>query len=70
MDTETILFCIMSIEICDISSVVRLEVLGEIVIWFAMVRHQPTNALNKIQFVKSIKLLHVLALGCHPPGIF
>jgi len=44
----------MSIEICDISSVVRLEVLGEIVIWFARIRHQPTNALNKIQFMKSI----------------
>jgi len=44
----------MSIEKCDISSVVRLEVLGEIVVWFARIRHQLTNTLNKIQFVKSI----------------
>jgi len=57
MATKTILFCIMSIEICDISSVVRLEVLGEIVICFARIRHQPTDALNKIKFVISIKLL-------------
>jgi len=31
---------------------------------------QPTNACNKIQFVKSIKLLHLLALGCHSLGTF
>jgi hypothetical protein len=60
----------MSIEICDISSVVILEVLGEFVIWFARIGHQPTNTLIKIQFVKSIKLLLVLALGCHPQGVF
>jgi len=27
--------------------------------------YQPTNAGNKIQFVTSIKLLHLLAQGCH-----
>jgi hypothetical protein len=27
--------------------------------------YQPTNACNKIQFVTSLKLLHLLALGCH-----
>jgi len=70
MDTKTILFYIMSIEICDISSVVRLEVLGKIVIWFARIGRQPTSALNKIQFVKSIELMLVLALGCHPQGAF
>jgi hypothetical protein len=31
--------------------------------------HQPTNALNKIQFIMSIKLLHILAPGCLPQGI-
>jgi hypothetical protein len=28
--------------------------------------YQLTNALNKIQFITGIKLLYVLALGCHP----
>jgi hypothetical protein len=32
--------------------------------------HQPTNALNKIQFVTNINLLHVSTLGCHPQGVF
>jgi len=32
--------------------------------------HQPTNALNKIQFMTNIKLPHVLALGCHPQAVF
>jgi hypothetical protein len=31
--------------------------------------HQPTNALNKIQFMTSIYLLHVSAAGCHPQVI-
>jgi hypothetical protein len=26
------------------------------------------NALNKIQFIKLLKLLHVSAPGCHPQG--
>jgi len=32
--------------------------------------HQPTNAPNKIQCMTSIKLPHVLALGCHLLGFF
>ena len=32
--------------------------------------HQPTNAFNKIQFMTSIYLLHVLAPGCQPQGVF
>ena len=28
--------------------------------------YQPTNAINKIQFITRIKLLHVSATGCHP----
>jgi hypothetical protein len=32
--------------------------------------HQPTYALNKIQFMTSIKLLHVSALGCHHQELF
>ena len=31
---------------------------------------QSTNVLDKIQFMTSIKLLHVLAPGCHPQGVF
>ena len=30
-----------------------------------MLIHQPTYALNKIQFKTGIKLLHVSAQGCH-----
>jgi hypothetical protein len=29
----------------------------------------PTTALNEIPFMTSIKLQHVLAMGCHPQGI-
>jgi hypothetical protein len=29
-----------------------------------------TNALNKIQFMTSIGLLHVSAAGCHPGEVF
>ena len=29
-----------------------------------------TNALNKLQFMTSIKLLHVSAPGYHPRGVF
>jgi hypothetical protein len=32
--------------------------------------YQPTNALNKIQFMTSMKLLHVSAQGCHLQGFF
>ena len=32
--------------------------------------HQPTNALNNLQFMTYINRLHVLAPGCHPPGVF
>jgi len=32
--------------------------------------YQPTNALNKIQIITGIKLLHVLALGHHPQEVF
>jgi len=32
--------------------------------------YQPTNALSKIQFVTSIKLLHVSAPECHPQGFY
>jgi hypothetical protein len=28
------------------------------------------NAINKIQFMTRIKILHVSALGCHPQGVF
>ena len=35
---------------------------------FLQLIHQTINAFNKIQFVTSIKLLHVSALGCHPEG--
>jgi len=31
--------------------------------------YEPTNALNKIQFMTSIKLLHVLAPRRHPKGV-
>ena len=34
------------------------------------ITHHPTYAPNIIQFMTSIKLLHVLALGCHPQGGF
>ena len=37
---------------------------------FLQLIHQPTNILNKIQLMTSIKLLYVLALGCHPQGAF
>jgi hypothetical protein len=37
---------------------------------FLQLVHQPTYALNKIQFMTSIKLLHVSALGYHPQGVF
>lgn len=37
---------------------------------FLQLIHQPTYALNKIQFITSIKLIHVSALGCHPQGVF
>ena len=36
---------------------------------FLQLIHQPRNALNKIQFMTSIKLLHVSAPGCHPQEI-
>jgi len=32
--------------------------------------YQPTNTLYKIQFVTSIKLLHVSAPECHPQGFY
>jgi len=32
--------------------------------------YQPNNALNKIQFMTSIKLLHVSAPRCHLQGGF
>jgi len=32
--------------------------------------HQATDALNKIQFLTSINLLHVSTPGCQPQGIF
>jgi hypothetical protein len=32
--------------------------------------YEPTNVLNKIQFMTSIKLLHVSAPGCHQQGAF
>ena len=32
--------------------------------------HPPTIALNKIQFMTSIELLHVSASGCHFQGVF
>jgi len=32
--------------------------------------YQPTKALNKIQYVTSIKLLHVSTPECHPQGVF
>jgi hypothetical protein len=31
--------------------------------------YEPTNALNKIQFMTSIELLHVSAPGRHPKGV-
>ena len=31
--------------------------------------YQPTNALNKTQFMTSIKYLHVSARRCHPHGV-
>jgi hypothetical protein len=37
---------------------------------FLQLTHQPTYALNKIQFVTTIKLLHVSAPGCHPQGVY
>lgn len=33
--------------------------------WHGKSTYQPTNVL-KMQFMTSIKLLHILALGCHP----
>ena len=33
-------------------------------------KHQPTNALNDIQFMTSIKLLHVSARGCQQQEVF
>jgi len=30
---------------------------------------QPIHAINKIQFITSIKLIHVSALGCHSQGV-
>jgi hypothetical protein len=32
--------------------------------------NQPTKALKKLKFIRSIKLLHVLAPGYHPQGVF
>jgi hypothetical protein len=32
--------------------------------------HHPTYAINKIQFMRSNKHLHVSAPGCHPQGGF
>jgi len=32
--------------------------------------HQPTDALNKTQFMTSIELLHVSAPECHPQEVF
>jgi len=32
--------------------------------------YQSTNALNKIRFTTSMKLLRVVALGHHPQGVF
>jgi hypothetical protein len=37
---------------------------------FPQSTHQPTNVLNKIQFMTSIKHLHVSAPGYHPQGFF
>lgn len=31
--------------------------------------YTPTNALNKIQFLKVLKLLYILALDCHHKGV-
>jgi len=31
--------------------------------------HQPINAFNKIRFMTSINLLHILAPGCHSQGV-
>ena len=32
-------------------------------------RPQPKNALNEVQFKRSIKVLHVPAPGCHSQGV-
>jgi hypothetical protein len=32
--------------------------------------YQPTNALNKIQFMTTVNLLHVLKQGCHIQGVY
>lgn len=37
---------------------------------FSQSVYQPTNVLNKTQFMTSKTLLQVLALGCHPLGVF
>jgi len=37
---------------------------------FLQLMHQATDALNKIQFLTSINLLHVSTPGCQPQGIF
>jgi len=37
---------------------------------FHSIIHAPKYALNKIQFITSIKLLHVSVPGCHPQGFF
>jgi hypothetical protein len=31
--------------------------------------YTPINALNKMQFIKVLKLLYILALKCHPQGV-
>jgi len=31
--------------------------------------YTPINALNKIQFIKVLKLPHILVLACHPQGV-
>jgi len=36
---------------------------------FLQLIHQPTNELNKTQFMTDIKFLHVWAPGCHPQGV-
>jgi len=36
---------------------------------FLQQMYQPKNALNKTQFMTSLKLLHVSALGCYPQGV-
>jgi hypothetical protein len=32
--------------------------------------YKPTYSLDKVQFMTSVKILQVLALGCRPQGIF